>query len=61
MTPEQLKAAGFTDKEIAEYKPAPTFDITGPEAESYFNEAQVLANAGLRNERFQNTLQRNKP
>jgi len=47
MTPEQLKAAGFTDKEIAEYKPAPTFDITGPEAESYFNEAQVLANAGF--------------
>ena len=47
MTPEQLKAAGFTDKEIAEYKPAPTFDITGPEAESYFNEAQELANAGF--------------
>lgn len=46
MTLEELKAAGFSDKEISEYKPVPSFDVTGADAE----EGMKLAQAGF-NER----------
>jgi hypothetical protein len=57
MTPEELKAAGFSDQEIANYKPIPSFDLTGADAEK----GKQLVDAGFNEREIADYFTKNKP